>query len=294
MSQERTELIIAVPAGPQVPGDPRHSEGSRLAEPTHRLLREGAGLKYILLGRQLSSQVNGTNWRVVEFRGSDIPNAVAEGYADVGFTTSDKILNLPNEEFDKDGEFKRIEIMRELGYGGCEYRAGYTERLGFSKDAKLEVAENLVVGVALEHLAKRIFRERRIFPADFVIRDGHLENTTLPPRGPAQLILDIYETGGTMRANKLVPANEQLMLFQAIEIRHKGYLGRSIEEMMERFDSRIASAIANPQGWMRPDDRPLPQANPEFRVPRIPGIRGLTFPNPADPEGPVDTIAIAV
>lgn len=275
---EKSELIIAVPAGPQIPGDPRHSEGSRLAEPTHRLLRD-AGLRYSLVGRQLSGIVLGTNWRIVEFRGSDIPRAVAEGDADIGFTTSDKALNLPDEEFDENGDFKRIEIMRELGYGGCEYRAGYTEELGVSEDAKLEIAEGRIVGVGLFYLARRIFQERGITPADFVVRDGHVENTTIPPRGRAQMILDIYETGGTMRENNLIPAKEQLMLFQAIEIRRKGFLGRNVEDMITRVDARIAIALDNPEAWMRPQDKSLPQANPDFRVPRIPGIRQLTFPN---------------
>lgn len=275
---EKSELIIAVPAGPQVFGDPRHSEGSRLAEPTHRLLREGAGLRYTLIGRQLIGIVSGTNWRIVEFRGSDIPKAVADGDADVGFTTSDKALNLPDEEFNEMGEFRRIEIMRELGYGGCEYRAGYTKALGYSEDATLEVAEGLVVGVALEYLAKRIFHERRVTPANFVVRDGHVENTTIPPRGRANLIVDIYEYGRTMRENQLIPANEQLMLFQAIEIRRKVDLGRSGEDMLERFDSRIARAVENPDFWKIPTDKRLPEATHDFRVPNIPGIRGLTFP----------------
>lgn len=275
---EKSELIIAVPAGPQIPGDPRHSEGSRLAEPTHRLLQE-AGLRYSLVGRQLTGAVLGTNWRIVEFRGSDIPKAVAEGDADVGFTTSDKALNLPDEEFDENGNFRRIEIMRELGYGGCEYRAGYTERLGASEDTKLEIAEGHTVGVGLYYLARRIFQERGIKPIDYVVRDGHVENTTIPPRGRALLILDIYETGVTMRANDLKPANEQLMLFQAIEIRRKGSLGRNAEEMMARFDSRIAMALENREAWMRSQDKRFPQANPDFRVPQIPGIKQLTFPN---------------
>lgn len=275
--QERSELIIAIPAGPQTPEDYRHSDGSRLAIPTHRLLRQGAGLSYELTGRQLTGVVRGTNWRLVEYKGSDIPLAVADGDADLGYTASDKALNLPDEEFDENGEFRRIEIMRELGYGGCEYRAGYTTRLNVSEDAKLGVAEGQVVGVGLEHLAKRIFEERRIRPADYVVRDGHIENTTIPPRGRAVLILDIYETGRTMRENQLIPASEQLLLFQAIQIRRKGNLGRNIEEMIERFDNRIALALEHPELWMVSQDRKLPQANPDFRIPQIPGIRQLTF-----------------
>ncbi len=275
----RSELIIAIPAGPEIPGDPRHSEGSRLAAPTHRMLRNGADLKYTLTGRQLTGLVVGTNWRLVEFRGSDIPEAVADGDADIGFTTSDKVLNLPDNEFNENGELRRIEIVHELGYGGCEYRAGYTKKIGYSEDDTIEVAEGLVVGVGLEHLAERIFRERRITPASFVVRDGHIENTTIPPRGRAHLIVDIYETGRTMIDNQLIPANEQLMLFQAVEIRHKGYLGRSIEDMIERFDNRIATAMAKPEAWMKPQDKRFPQANLDFRVPIIPGIGQLTFPN---------------
>lgn len=297
---ERQELIIAIPAGPQIPGESRHSEGSRLAEPTHRLLRDGAGLKYTLYGRQLTGLIVGTNWRLMEFRGSDIPSAVADGDADVGFTTLDKVLNLPNEEFDKDGELKHIEIMRELGYGGCEYRLGIPVRLaidlgypvdpadippGFEIDAKLDVASNRVVGLALEHLARRIFEERKITPADFIVRDGHVENTVLPPRGRADVIVDIYETGGTMRENKIIPAKEQLMLFQAVQIRRKAYLGRNADYMLERFDSRIARAIENPDFWMLPIDKRLPEANPDFRVPRIPGIKRLNS---------LESLAIAV
>lgn len=298
MIQERSELIIAIPAGPQVLGDPRHSEGSRLAEPTHRLLRRGAGLNYTLYGRQLTGLVTGTSWRFIEFRGSDIPRAVADGDADVGFTPTDKILNLPAGEFEEDGEFRRIEIIRELGYGGCEYRLGVPVKLaielGYDVDpeflkpevpldpqlhinAKLNIANEKVVGVALEHLAKRLFEERKIIPSEFIVRDGHVENTTLPPRGRANVIVDIYETGSTMRENKVIPSTEQLMLFQAVQIRRRIDLGRSGEEMLDRFNARIARAFENPKNWMEPDDKGLPQAACDFRVPRIPGINRLTF-----------------
>lgn len=249
MSQERREgLVIAIPAGPQVPGDPRHSEGSRLAIPTHALLKEGGGLRYSLFSRRLQGLVKGTMWRIVEFRGSDIPKAVADGDADTGITSLDKVLNLPDEEFDENGELKRIKIVRSLGYGFCEFRLGVPEGLGYSEDATIEIAEGLRVGTPLEYLTKRIFKERRVTPAEFVVRDGHIENTILT--GRADVIVDIHETGDTMRANGIIPTRETLLNFHAVEIRTRNYLGRSKEEMFERFDDRIVRALENRNAWI--------------------------------------------
>lgn len=279
VTAEKTELRVAIPAGPQENEDARHSDGSRLAIPTHRLLRRGGGYEYELPGRLLSTLIQGTNIRLIEYRGSDIPKAVADGDADMGFSTSDKALNLPDEEFDENGNFKRIEIMRELGYGGCEYRAGYIEALGYPASARLAVAEGLVVGIALQNLARRIFVERNITPAEFIYRDGHVENTIPLHGGRAEVILDIYETGGSMRENHIIPSDEQLLLFQAILIRHRGNLGSNIEEMLEAFSANIGKIVENPDGWMRLGDKGLPSAKRDFRVPKIPGIRQLTFPN---------------
>ncbi len=235
MFKER--LILAIPSGPQVPGQPRHSEGSRLAVPTHSFLRNGIGWDYILDG--YFSYVEGDPMEIAEFRGADIPKVVAENRAHVGIVGLDHVLNLPDEDLE------HIEILRKLGYGKCEFRLGVPKDLGYSKDSKLEDVAGLRVATALPVVAMRKFQERRV-SVTIVPMDGHVENAYRYKMADA--IVDITQSGGTMDRNGLTPA-ESLESFEAVLIGNKyPLIGR--ERIKNKLLTSVDRALRNPSTWM--------------------------------------------
>lgn len=244
-SQERQseKLIIAVPSGPKVPGEPRHSEGSRLAVPTHRFLRDGCGLNYDMPSGKYYGLVRGWPIEIAEFRGSDIPGFVAKGFAQVGITGLDKALDLPDEAFGDDEQFKAIRILRELGFGTCKFK------LGVPRESDYYLVDNVAglrVATALPNLTQRIFRERRI-AVGIVRMSGHVENAIR--YGMADVIVDITETGGTMRRNGLRPIEDPLASFEAILLRNRDDFSVGKEGILDRFLTRVDRALSSPNTW---------------------------------------------
>lgn len=267
MAQERDRLILAVPAGPRVPGQPRHSEGSRLALPTHSFLRFGVGLDYDMPPEQYYSDVETSLIQLAEFRGADIPGIVARGNAQVGIVGLDHVLNLPDEEKE------HIRVLRELDYGICEFRLGVPIPKGpdgkqiYSPDSPeararledvasligLEDPEELSVATALPILAQRIFRTRRV-PVTIIPMDGHVENAIRYRM--AHAIIDIAESGGTMIRNGIAPA-ERLESFEAVLISNDCFLDTGREKIKSRLLTRVDRALKNPGSWINPEDNNL-------------------------------------
>ena len=78
---------------------------------------------------------------------------------------------------------------------------------------------------ACEQLIRQLFAKAGVTPRKFLFRDGAVEGTV--PRGLADAIVDLVETGGTMRANNLVPG-DILFESEAVLIARRdvaGYIG---------------------------------------------------------------------
>lgn len=236
MTQSPERLILAIPAGPQIPGQPRHSEGSRLALPTHSFLQKGIGLDYTL-GRQYFAYVEGQPIEIAEFRGADIPRIVAEGGAHAGIVGLDHVLNLYEDELE------HVEILRKLGYGLCTFNLGVPEGMGYTEDSTIEDVANLRVATALPVLAQKIFRERRV-PVRIVPMEGHVENAIR--YSIADVIVDITESGNTMRGNGLIPTLEPLRAFEAVVIANMDKVQvtgkhKAITNLLTRVDKALRS-----------------------------------------------------
>lgn len=243
MAQER--LVLSIPAGPEEFEGPRHSTGSKLSVPTHNFLRRGLDLDYSLAGEYYTF-VEGQSIELAEFKGSDIPRIVAEGgRVSLGIVGLDHVLNLPS------GQLRQIDVLRKLGFGKCEFRLGVPMGRNYpgvdGEDTLLEDVAGLRVATALPVFAQRKFDERRV-RVNIVPRDGHVENAIRYHH--ADVIVDITETGGTMRRNGLMPA-ESLEQFEAVLIGNKVWLsdtGR--ERMVNRLLIRVDRALRNPAAWM--------------------------------------------
>lgn len=257
MAQER--LILAIPAGPREQEQPRHSEGSRLAAPTHNFLQNGLNLKYPWESGQYHSFVRGVPIEIVEYKGPDVPKAVAEGKAHIGIVGLDHVLNLP------DDRLAHIVFLRELGYGKCDFKLGVPIPKGpdgqqiYSPDspesrARLEDVRGLIglkdeeelkVATALPILARRKFTERGI-NVNIITMGGHVENAIR--YGWADAIIDITESGGTMIRQQIAPA-EHLESFQAVWIGND-YPLKGRERINVNLLKRVDRALKRPSKWM--------------------------------------------
>jgi ATP phosphoribosyltransferase len=251
MAQER--LILAIPAGPREQEQPRHSEGSRLAVPTHTFLQKGLGLRYPWGSGQYHSLVRGVPIEIAEFKGPDVPRAVAEGRAHMGIVGLDHVLNQPNDRL------AHIVVLRELGYGKCDFRLGVPipKGQGYSPDspaarARLEDVIDLRVATALPVLARRIFDERKI-GVTIIAMGGHVENAIR--YGMADAIVDITESGGTMIRHQIAPA-EHLESFQAVFIGND-YPLEGRERIKNNLLTRVDRALKRPGRWISPENDEL-------------------------------------
>lgn len=259
MSQER--LVIAVPNGFRdiTRGPSRHSDESRLAAPTRRLIEQGCRLPY------QASHVDayfgfaeGFPVEYVEMRGQDIPGAVADRNSGIhlGVTGKDRYDNSPDELFDYVG------IIRPLPYGRCELQLGVPDdEPNFSEKTTLEDVVNLRItmgedvaslriATGLERTVNRILTARMI-PATIIPLNGHIEIVTR--YNLADVLIDITETGGTMRRHGITPA-ERLRSYYAVLLSKKGELDKGVEAVRSWFLDRVDVALANPNTWMTPKE----------------------------------------
>lgn len=251
------KLILAIPGGPQVPGDPRYPEGSRLAIPTHRFLRIGCGYIYSMIEDQSYSEVEGDSVELAEFKDRDIPKVVAEARTRsstvVGIVGMDHVLNLPSRLL------WQVEVVRKLGFGTCDFQLGVRQGYG-TENSTLEEVAGLRIATALPILAERIFRQRGI-PANIVPMGGHVENAIR--YGIADAIVDVTVSGDTMRTNGLIPAERLLEEpFQAALIANRDQLsdiGR--QRQLNRLLTRVDRALRSPGTWFNPEGNHHPSEN---------------------------------
>jgi ATP phosphoribosyltransferase len=122
-------------------------------------------------------------------KASDVPTYVEHGAADLGVAGKDTILE----------EDKSVCEVLDLGFGRCKMIvAGFPGAL--KKEGRLRVASKY------PHLARDYFLNQRQQTAEIIKLHGSVE--LAPLVGLADLIVDIVETGGTLRENGLVVLDE--------------------------------------------------------------------------------------
>ena len=120
-------------------------------------------------------------------KASDVPTYVEYGAADIGVVGKDTIL-------EKGGSF--YEVL-DLGFGRCRFALAVKEGTDFYKGYKTRR-----IASKYPNVAKRFFANKGM-DVDIIKIEGSVE--LAPILGLTDAIVDIVETGATLKANGLVP-----------------------------------------------------------------------------------------
>lgn len=195
MEPETTAPIPADPSTPSEAGGPLI-----LALPKGRILRElaplmaRAGLHPAAdfgdeNSRRLRFETNHPGLDVVRVRSFDVATFVAHGAAQIGVCGADVLM-----EFDDD----QIYAPLDLGIGRC--RVSVAEPVEMAGQ-DLASASRITVATKYPHIAKNYFARRGI-QAEVVELNGAME--LAPALGLSRVIVDLVQTGSTLKANGLV------------------------------------------------------------------------------------------
>ena len=120
-------------------------------------------------------------------KGPDVPTYVEYGAADIGVVGKDTILE----------EGRKVHEVLDLGYGKCKMCVcGY-------KDAVPLLQHHELIRVATKYprLAKEYFYNKKCQTVEIIKLNGSIE--LAPIVGLSEVIVDIVETGSTLRENGL-------------------------------------------------------------------------------------------
>lgn len=195
METDTTAPIPADPSTPSEAGGPLI-----LALPKGRILKElaplmaRAGLHPAAdfgdeNSRRLRFETNHPGLDVVRVRSFDVATFVAHGAAQIGVCGADVLM-----EFDDD----QIYAPLDLGIGRC--RVSVAEPVEMAGQ-DLANASRITVATKYPQIAKRHFARRGI-QAEVVELNGAME--LAPALGLARVIVDLVQTGSTLKANGLV------------------------------------------------------------------------------------------
>lgn len=124
--------------------------------------------------------------RFIFVKPSDVPTYVERGAADIGVAGKDTIME----------ECKDIYEMLDLGFGRCSLCIA-----GYENKKAAVTNHNLRVGTKYVNIASKLFLERKL-NVDIIKLSGSIE--LAPILSLSDVILDIVESGRTLKANNLV------------------------------------------------------------------------------------------
>ncbi len=166
-------LTIALPKG-------------RIGEDSLRLFEQIFGKEFRFEERKLILEVD--QFRFLQVRNQDVPTYVYHQAADIGVVGLDVL------------EEKGLDLVRllDLGFGQCDVSIGIpaTQELDFTKPS-------YKVATKMENITRNFFSKKAI-PVEIIKLYGSIE--LAPLVGLADMIVDIVETGETMKQNGLKPA----------------------------------------------------------------------------------------
>ena len=139
-------------------------------------------------GRRLILPVAGTNLEIVLAKAADVATYVDNGVCDIGVVGKDTIMEMG-------GTFYEV---ADLGFGKCRFAFALPEGVDFYEGYHTRRIASKYVNVA------RGFFERKNMDVSIVKIEGSVE--LAPILGLSDAIVDIVETGTTLRENGLVVA----------------------------------------------------------------------------------------
>ena len=139
-------------------------------------------------GRRLILPIANANMEVVLAKAADVATYVENGVCDIGIVGKDTIMEMG-------GTFYEV---ADLGFGRCRFALAVSEGVDFYAGYHTRCVASKYVNVA------RAFFERKNMDVNFVKIEGSVE--LAPILGLSDAIVDIVETGVTLRENGLVVA----------------------------------------------------------------------------------------
>jgi len=168
-------LTVALPKG-------------RIAEDTLAIFSEIFGGEFKFEGRELIMEVG--NFRFLNVRNQDVPTYVEHGSADIGVVGLDVITE------------KELDIVKllDMQMGKCKVSIGIRneDELDWSKP-------NIKIATKMVNITEKYFAEKAV-GVEIIKLYGSIE--LAPLVGLADAIVDIVETGATMKENGLKVAED--------------------------------------------------------------------------------------
>lgn len=158
----------------------------------------------------------------------DLPTYVEYGAADIGIIGKDVLLE----------ESKDVYELLDLKFGLCRLMMAVPEKL---RQEKFSDYMQMRVATKYPNVAKRFFRGMGV-QMDIIKLNGSIE--LAPMVGLAEMIVDIVETGRTLRENKLVEVatiNTSTARFIANRVSFKMKFER-ITDMVEKLKNSIGES----------------------------------------------------
>lgn len=194
----------------------------RLGDKTYQLL-ENAGFgtpEMEDVGRRLVITDEEKQVRYLLVKPVDVAVYVEKGAADIGVCGKDIL-----EESGAD-----VYEILDLGFGKCSMCVAAPE--GYKEDP----ARRIRVATKFEHIAREYYREKGR-DAEFIHLNGSIE--LAPVLGLSDVIVDIVETGSTLRENHLevverfLPISARLIVNRSSYRFHKEEIDRIVKSMKE-------------------------------------------------------------
>ena len=210
------------------------SESSTIALTKGRILKEtlpllaAAGiepLENIEKSRKLIFETTAQGVRLVVIRGTDVPTYVRHGAADVGVVGKDVLL-----EHGADGVYEPL----DLGIARC--RLMTAAPVGWEPSgSRIRVATKFV-NVARDYFA------RQGVHAELIKLYGAME--LAPMMDLADLIVDIVDTGNTLRANGMEPLDEIASVSSRLIVNKAAMRSRyqGIQSLIDRLAAAVEAA----------------------------------------------------
>jgi len=165
------------------------------------------------------------NIRYLMVKGVDVVTYVENGVADVGIVGSDTILEQASDVY---------EIM-DLGFGKCKFSiAGMKDKELYKSDEVIKIATKYP-NIAKAHFKKK---QQKI---EIIKINGSVE--LAPLVGLSDAIVDIVETGSTLKANGLSIIEDMFDVSAKLIVNHTSYRFRQkkILEIAERMNKFMES-----------------------------------------------------
>jgi len=195
----------------------------RIAEESLDIFAEIFGEKFKFEGRELIMEVG--NFRFLNVRNQDVPTYVEYGSADIGVVGLDVIIE------------KELDIIKllDMNLGKCKVSIGIKneDELDWSKP-------NIKVATKMVNITQQYFAKKAV-GVDIIKLYGSIE--LAPLVGLADAIVDIVETGATMRENGLKVA-EDIMDSSAHLIANKNSYYAKKDEILSLYE-KINKVVQN-------------------------------------------------